>query len=83
MKKLLSTRSLWILAIGLSSWAYIHLALQKPDEAATALNSKSHFSAEDETEATEEKATFHLPDLSLLKKAIGLAGKLAGFNSPE
>jgi len=83
MKKLLSTRSLWILAIGLSSWAYIHLALQKPDEAATPLSSKSQPAMEDEAEATEEKATFHLPDLSLLRKAIDLAGKLAGFNSPE
>ncbi len=80
MKKFLSTRQIWILAIGLSSWAYVHLALQKPDET-TSTTSGFHQAVEEET--AEEEANFHLPDLSLLKKAIDLAGKLAGFNGPE
>ncbi len=79
MKKPFPPRVVWFLAFVLSAWCYFHLYSLPHEQEKTALQTQITTLEE---EAGEEDATFYLPDVSLLKKALDLAGRLAGFGEP-
>ncbi len=83
MKKTSSSLYLWIAALVLSAWCYLDLSSrQTATESSVAI---AHLAEEptSEQEAAEEEAGFYLPDISLLKKALDLAGRLSGFGTPR
>jgi len=80
MKKLLSSRILWSLTLVLSACCYLHL-YSIPIETEAIASTEAEVPVLQE-EPEEEEASFFLPDLSLLKKALDLAGSLAGFGEP-
>ncbi len=81
MKKLLSSRMLWSLALLLSACCYWHL-YSIPVEAEELVSATETEAPVLQEEPEEEDASFYLPDLSLLKKALDMAGRLAGFGEP-